>query len=500
MASRLFWGDIHNHCGISYGHGSLERALRLARQQLDFVSVTGHAFWPDMPTNRERYGSVIDYHVEGFKRLHASWDQVQKTAATAEEKERFIAFPGYEWHSRAYGDHNIVYKGPAGPLIGGESLSDLRNGLVRSGQEFLLEPHHIGYIPGGRGINWSAFDPRHSPLVEVYSIHGCSESDEAPYPMLHTMGPRDHRSTIQAGLELGHKFGFVASTDQHSGYPGSYGEGRLAVRATGLTRDALWEAFHQRRTYAVTGDKMIVDFSINDTAYGGETSGPKRAIDIRAIGADFWDTIELVKNGRLFKRWAPLPKYRKNRDGETIRAKVRVEWGWFRPSPMIDWAGHAEIAGGRLVEVESCFRGEPVIRRDEVAGVEESIPHEITHLDGTSVAWRSQTRGNVTTRHPTTQSLILLVEMPAPGRIDMVVNGHRISHTLEQLLEGAYGHFTMDFPSPAVRVHRAVEECDYTFEACVDDDAPERSTDYYYLRLSQRNGQCGWITPVWVTS
>ena len=44
-----FYGDLHNHCGISYGHGSLENALRNATLPLDFVSITGHAYWPDMP-------------------------------------------------------------------------------------------------------------------------------------------------------------------------------------------------------------------------------------------------------------------------------------------------------------------------------------------------------------------------------------------------------------------------------------------------------------------
>ncbi len=44
-----YYGDLHNHCGISYGHGSLEDALLNAREQLDFCSVTGHALWPDMP-------------------------------------------------------------------------------------------------------------------------------------------------------------------------------------------------------------------------------------------------------------------------------------------------------------------------------------------------------------------------------------------------------------------------------------------------------------------
>ena len=53
------------------------------------------------------------------------------------------------------------------------------------------------------------------------------------------MGPRQWEGTIQYGLELGNKFGIMASTDQHSGYPGSYGDGRIGVLAPSLTRDAI---------------------------------------------------------------------------------------------------------------------------------------------------------------------------------------------------------------------------------------------------------------------
>ena len=35
-------GDIHNHCGISYGHGSIDDAIHFASLQLDFAGITGH--------------------------------------------------------------------------------------------------------------------------------------------------------------------------------------------------------------------------------------------------------------------------------------------------------------------------------------------------------------------------------------------------------------------------------------------------------------------------
>ncbi|HEV2125222.1 MAG TPA: hypothetical protein VGW38_20925, partial [Chloroflexota bacterium] len=101
-----YWGDLHNHCGISYGHGSLTRALAIARQQLDFCAVTGHAFWPDMPddpSDPQRYGPTRDYHLEGFAKLRASWEDVQWEMANARVPGQFETFLSYEWHSRADG-------------------------------------------------------------------------------------------------------------------------------------------------------------------------------------------------------------------------------------------------------------------------------------------------------------------------------------------------------------------------------------------------------------
>ena len=69
---KVFWGDVHNHCNVTYGHGDLSDALAAARQQLDFASVTPHALWPDIPgENDPRLNWVIGYHTEAFKRLRA---------------------------------------------------------------------------------------------------------------------------------------------------------------------------------------------------------------------------------------------------------------------------------------------------------------------------------------------------------------------------------------------------------------------------------------------
>ena len=250
----VYWGDIHNHCGISYGYRSLENALTAAREHLDFCSVTGHAFWEDIPPRTPELAFMVDYHERGFARLAANWETVRRTLEEANMPREFVTFQSYEAHSRRYGDYYIVSPSAELPLFRAGSPTELVDGLAPV--PVIAVPHHVAYVPGYRGTNWETFSPSISPVVEVYSKHGCGMSEQAPYPYLHTMGPRDWRSTVRAGMARGHRFGFIASTDHHAGYPGSYGDGRLAVLAEQKTRAAIWEAILARRTYAVTGDKI----------------------------------------------------------------------------------------------------------------------------------------------------------------------------------------------------------------------------------------------------
>ena len=65
----ILFGDLHNHCNISYAHGSLERAIAFSKLSLDFVSITGHAGWPDMNTKDSSIKHITDFHKVGFKKL-----------------------------------------------------------------------------------------------------------------------------------------------------------------------------------------------------------------------------------------------------------------------------------------------------------------------------------------------------------------------------------------------------------------------------------------------
>jgi hypothetical protein len=508
-----YWGDLHNHCAISYGHGSLERALAVARQQLDFCAVTGHAFWPDMPDDPHdpaRYARTREYHLAGFARLRAGWHQVQRQMAAACQPGRFVTFLSYEWHSCRDGDHHVLYNGDHGPLLGGHRIWDLKAALQAAHERgqappALVIPHHIGYAAGYRGINWQTFSPQMSPFVEIYSLHGCAESDEAPYPMLHRMGPRDGRSTASWGLRHGHRVGLVASTDHHSGYPGSHGYGRLAAAAASLTREALWDAFLARRVYAATGDRIRLDFRLNDAWMGAEIpAAGRREIRLGVQGRGAIDHVELLKNERLLHRWSG-PDPARAADAATgtapLHALVRIEWGWGGEERPVPWQCRLSVQDGRLLNVETCFAGPAIVAPQDDLAEDERLPHALLEHDAVSCAWRSETTPNPTVRHAGTQALIAEVELPPRASLVLDANGRRYVHTLAELLEGSRSHFLRGWRSEAIVLHRALpvrlcrlDETILDEPGAVDPPAP---ADCYRVRVAQRNGQWAWSSPIW---
>src|SRR5690606_8697645 len=156
------------------------------------------------------------------------------------------------------------------------------------------------------------------------------ERDGGPFPMYHTMGARTHEGTLAHGLALGKRFGFVAGTDHHGGYPGHYGEGRTAVFASELSRAAILEAIAKRHCYAVTGDKIELSFAVDAALMGdavsaaasdGGAGAAQRSVSNRVRGCDVIDRLEIVKNNEVVHR--AFAQASELKAGEPL--KVRIE-------------------------------------------------------------------------------------------------------------------------------------------------------------------------------
>ena len=124
--NKIYWGDLHSHCAISYGEGNLEDAIKRASKQLDFCSITGHAFWPDIDVLPKDKEDIKNYHLQGFVKLKKNWKQTLAKLKIFEKKYNIKIFPSYEWHSLKYGDHNIYSNDFNLKLLSANNINELK--------------------------------------------------------------------------------------------------------------------------------------------------------------------------------------------------------------------------------------------------------------------------------------------------------------------------------------------------------------------------------------
>jgi len=501
---QLYWGELHNHNELGYAQGSLERSYEIARSHLDFYAFTPHGMFADRPDPVPTGGPGRAYPV-----VEQNWERIQRAAAEHNTPGEFSCFLGYEWHSSAWGHLHVVYFDDFKPLHFAPTLAELQEHF--RGENALLVPHHIAYV---NGIDWDLFDEGLSPVIEIHSEHGCSERDIGLHPMLgHSGGPGNARFTAQHGLELGKRFGFVAGTDNHDGYPGGHGLGLTGVLAAANTREAIFDALRHRRTLAVTGDRIAIDFRAGDAPMGSAVSDVDE-ITFQVEGWDFIKQVELVRDN--------VPVLVRTADGRAEagpaedRYRVRLEWGWgpMKGYQLFDWTGTVEIADGRLEQAVPCFASDPF---------DERRRKRITARDDQRCTWQSHTsRGSIfTTRNGSVScrandALCLEIRGTPETRIDLEMRCEthtsllatapdwslsprlgRWQHslTIGELLAGRRGFRMEEIPTSVV-VHRAIPQGRFTVGGGYAENLDRPAC--YYLRVTQENGQMGWASPIWV--
>lgn len=488
---QLFWGDLHNHNAVGYGKGSLERSIDLARGHLDFFAFTGHASWHDMP---KMPGDRHLHWVKGFEAHDKHWPKTRQLLRDATAKD-FVAFLGYEWHSSAFGDYCLIFSEDQPELFLPDHVEKLLD--FARGKNALAIPHHVGYKLGWRGANFKHFRPEVSPVVEVFSEHGCTESDRAPFAMLrHSNGGRSTANTIQYQLANGLRFGFVASSDNHRGYPGAYGEGVLGVWAKDLTPESLFEAIRARRTYASTGERITLDVRLNDRPMGSELPAvADRQIDVRVEGQDSIAMIELVRNGKVIERFFPEDQL----EGPVKlpgRAKCRIQYGWgpwaaLNLGRVCPWDMTVRLEGGKILRALGCYQSAPF---------GETFRDKLRLFDGEVKLESPTTRDQCFAEDPT-KSLILELE----GKPDAHLSVHlekpakmTVQARLSELITENVVTFTGVFTSESFIIHRLVSPVEYTANIRWQDRRRGKGADWYYVRVTQHNGHMAWSTPIWV--
>ena len=489
---QILYGDIHNHNAHGYGVGSIERSLEIARSHLDFFAFTGHSSWHDMPAmegQRERHWS------EGFARLKETWPRVQQVIADGNRDQAFCAFLGFEWHSSHWGDQCVVFPGDHRPLFYAAQPQQLRR-FCRD-ERALMIPHHLAYPHGHRGVNWEAFDEECTPVVEICSEHGNGEDDRGPLTYFnHSMGGRETANTAAAGLKAGLRFGFVGSSDDHAGFPGAYGEGLMAALVQDFTREGIFEAIRSRRTYALTGDRIEIDFDVEGAPMGATIeAGRQVELSFAVRGRDEIDVVEVIQDGHVVHRAYANDAV----DADAAFAhpvQVRLEWGWgpwgaLALDRVCDWAMQVGIAQGRILRHFPCLQSMPF---------DEQRRHRFEPTVDGGLSIRSYTARHQAWRENPNQSVVLELQAGPDSVLELALTEpaqQTTSTRLGDLFLGSHNLFTGSFPKEGYQWHRLLPLAASSLSSRCTLAVP-RQPSHVYLRVRQKNGHMAWASPVFL--
>ena len=235
---------------------------------------------------------------------------------------------------------------------------------------------------------------------------------------------------------------------------------------------------------------------------GDVVKGNKREIYVNVDAQSSIDYVDIVKNGQTLKRInGPLTPVIP--EGDVIRCKVKVEFGWNREEEPVRWDGNLSITEGTINDVTPCFRGAAYTspqEKDLKHGGDQfnTKVNKILSQTDKKVDLEMYSTKNPNTMTPAMQAVVLDVTMPKNAKIVANFNGEKFEHTLQELLEGSKAHFMIGWLSEAISFSRAMPESAFKVEEYIVDNTPEKDTDYYYIRVRQRDQQWAWSSPIWV--
>ncbi|MGD8237013.1 MAG: DUF3604 domain-containing protein [Armatimonadota bacterium] len=290
---RLYWGDTHCHSSISADSAANNALIPRPREDYHYARHRAHLDF-----------CMVTDHIED--QSEEDWRETREAASACYEPGRFVTFSGFEatfQPLRAEGDKNVYFLADDEAWFNAGSTQDLYDDLKRRPGGAMVIPHL--HVP----TNWERHDPALERVVEIYAHWGCGLSPDSEPPLVPPGRDRPRESYLSHALEQGAKLGFIASADHSYGHPGddfwwglsSYTGGLAAVYGASLTREGIWDALWERRCYATTRARILLEFEMNGHCMGQEFSagrGEARRLTVRAYGTAPIASVDIVRNGR----------------------------------------------------------------------------------------------------------------------------------------------------------------------------------------------------------
>ena len=473
---RIYWGDTHGHSGYSEGIGTVDYFMRFARDdaRLDYVTHSEHDVWLDA----------------------GEWDLIRRTSAEYDEPGKFIPYLGWEWtrHTRFGGHHNVLFRTIEDQIPVSAMEFPVLSSLYAELHE-RHDPNNIVVIPHAHNPgDFRQSDPQLEPIIEIMSMHG------------------SFQWFMEAYLSHGHEVGVVAASDDHLSRPGysaphrnslAQRGGLGAVLAPERSRDAIFDGMKAKRTYATTGDRIILDFDVNGTGMGQRADySDSRVVSGRAIGTAPLKSIQLLKNDEVIWEEEYLLENSASIEQQLLISFTSDPTPYFSgdaPRGWRHWDGDLNIANATVVDAKSMDFFNPFTQAMVV--------------DNNTISFRTNTRGD-------TSSILLTLtgvnenatisfdldettetgSAPPFYRRHATIAATQTEIALSELEEGKITRTLAgpDYPEDAITIRRVITEGTKDISFSFDDHSFPDQGDYYYFKVEQANDAIAWSSPIWI--
>lgn len=296
----IYFGQIHSHTEYSDGAGTCEQAFNYAStkaENIDFLAVTDHSNSFDNDTSATiKDGSVSSEWLEG----HQLADQYTNTE---DEENMFVGIYGYEmtWSGGAPGHMNTY--NTEGFLS--RNMDGYKNGSVQSLPNYYAQlktvPESISMFnhPGtsfGDFYDFGYYDEEIDQLITLVEV-GNGEG------AIGSSGYFPSYEYYTRALDKGWHISPANNQDNHKGKWGDANTGRTVILADSLSRDNIYDALRNMRTYATEDDDLKLWYTLNGADMGTIFEEKPDTVQIQLKAEDPTDSaigkVEVIVNGGL---------------------------------------------------------------------------------------------------------------------------------------------------------------------------------------------------------
>lgn len=278
----LYFGQLHSHCDLSDGAGTVEEAFSYAAAVpgLDFLAVTDHS--------ESLSGASEATLTQDMTAVSADW-AAGKAAAAVSTSRDFVGIYGYEmsWPGDKEIGHINTFGTPGFVSWQQPAFSGFSTALQNYAAALAQVPGSVSQFnhPGPEFGDFRGFT-QYSPAL-----------DNAVQLLEVGTGAEGYDYYTRA-LDLGWHVAPTCSGNNHNGYWGAPGTGRTVVAANTLTEEGIYEALRNHRAYATGDDDLHIWFADMGSRLNRQAVGKELTLSVSLYDpTDAIGRVEVIVNG-----------------------------------------------------------------------------------------------------------------------------------------------------------------------------------------------------------